>query len=160
MFLQWVTRFIKKNTNFYKKPTPSYYLGNFLIFLVIWHVTRQIKCSSRGYYMIKLIKITKQYITWAYTTDRYIRIIRISILQEGWRWHCYSHSAKLCLSAYKVTFEYSTLKAHISKTTNDRNQQISDSESRHLDGTTYLRLDSSCTNNIHGQRDAQKHCFN
>ncbi len=33
-------------------------------------------------------------------------------------------------------FDYLTLKAHISNTTNDRNKQISDSESRHLEGTT------------------------
>ncbi len=92
--------------------------------------------SSRGYYMIKLIKITKQYIIWAYTTDRHILIVGIWLLQEGWRWHCYSYPAKLCLSAYQATFDCSTLKAHISKTTNDRNKQISDSESRHLAGTT------------------------
>ncbi len=90
--------------------------------------------SFRGYYMTKLIKITKQYIIWVYTTDRNILIIGISLLQEGWRWHCYSHPAKLCLSAHKVTFDYSTLKAHISKTTNDRNKQIPDSENRQLDG--------------------------
>ncbi len=90
--------------------------------------------SSSGYYMIQLIKITQQYIIWAYTTDRHILIIGISLLQEGWRWHCHSHPTKLCLSAYQVTFDYSTLKAHISKTTNDRNKQISDSESRHLEG--------------------------
>ncbi len=91
--------------------------------------------SSSRYYMIKLIKITKQYMIWAYTTDRHILIIGISLLQEGWRWHCYSHSAKLCLSIHKVTFDYSTLKAHIWKTTNDRNKWISDSESRHFEGT-------------------------
>ncbi len=60
--------------------------------------------------------------------------------------------AKLCLSSYQGTFDYSTLKAHISKTTNDRNKQISDTESVKL-------KDSSCTNNIHAQREAQKHCF-
>ncbi len=114
--------------------------------------------SSMGYYMIKLIKITKQYIIWAYTIDRHILIIGISLLQEGWRWHCYSDPAKLCLSASDVTLDYSTLKAHILKTTNDRHKQILDSESRHLEGTTSLRKDSSCTNNIHEQRDAQKHC--
>ncbi len=92
--------------------------------------------SSRGYYMMKLIRITKQYIIWAYTTDRQILIIGISLLQEGWRWHCYSQPAKLCLNVYQVTFDYSTLKAHISETTNDRNKRISDSESRHIDGTT------------------------
>ncbi len=86
--------------------------------------------------MIKLIKITKQYIIWAYITDRHILINRISLLQDGWRWHCYSHPAKLCLSVYEVTFDYSTLKAHISKTTNDRKKRISDSEYRHLEGTT------------------------
>ncbi len=91
--------------------------------------------SSKGYYIIKLIKITKQYIIWVYTTDRHILIIGISLLQKWWRWHCYSHPAKLCLSVYQVTFDYSTLKAHISNTTNARNKQISDSESRHLEGT-------------------------
>ncbi len=35
--------------------------------------------------------------------------------------------------------------AHISKITNDRNKQISDSKSKHLEGTTQLRKDSSCT---------------
>ncbi len=114
---------------------------------------------SRGHYMIKLIKITIQYIIWAYATDRHILIIGISLLQEGWWWHCYSHPAKLCLSVYQVTFDYSTLKAHISKTTNDRNEWISDSESRHLEGSTKLKPDSRCTNNIHAQRDAQKHCL-
>ncbi len=79
--------------------------------------------NSRGYYMIKLI-------------TRHILIIRISLLQEGWKWHCYSHPDKLCLSVYQVTFDYSTLKAHISQTTNDRNKCISDSESKHLEGTT------------------------
>ncbi len=64
--------------------------------------------------MIKLIKITKQYAISAYTTHRHILIIGISLLQE-------------------VTFDYSTLKAHISKTTNDRNKQISDSETIHLE---------------------------
>ncbi len=90
--------------------------------------------SSGGYYMIKLIKITKKYIIWAYTTDRHILIIGISLLGDAWRWHCYRHPAKLCLSAYQVMFDYSTLKAHISKTTNDRNKYISDSESGHLEG--------------------------
>ncbi len=95
--------------------------------------------SSKGYYMIKLIKITKQYIIWVYTTDRHILIIGISLLQEGWRWHCYSHPARLYLSAYQVTFDYSTLKAHISKTTIDRNKQISDSESKHLGGIKEIK---------------------
>ncbi len=113
--------------------------------------------SSRGYYMVKLIKIPKQHIIWAYTTVRHILIIGISLLQEGWRWHCYSHPPKLCHSAYQITVDYSNLKVHISKTTNDRNKQISDSESRHLEGTT--QWDSSCANNIHVQRDAQKYCF-
>ncbi len=39
--------------------------------------------GSSGYYMIKLIKITKQYIISAYTTDEHILIIGISLLQEG-----------------------------------------------------------------------------
>ncbi len=110
--------------------------------------------SSRGYYMIQLIKITTKYILWAYTTYRPILIIGISLLQEGWRWHWYSHPAKLYISASQVTLDYSTLKAHISKTTNDRNKQISDSEWRHLAGPHVVRKDSSCTDNIHAQRDA------
>ncbi len=76
--------------------------------------------------MIKLIKIAKQYIIWAYTTDIHILFIGISLLQEIWRWHCYSHPTKLCLSPYQITFDYSSLKAHISKTTNDRNKWISE----------------------------------
>ncbi len=36
----------------------------------------------------------------------------------------------------KCIFGHSTLKAHISKTANDRNKRISDSESRLLEGTT------------------------
>ncbi len=56
-------------------------------------------------------------------------------------------------------FDYSTLKAHISKTTNDRNAQVSDYESMYLEGSTQLRKDSSCAINIHAQRDTQKHCF-
>ncbi len=103
--------------------------------------------SSRGHCMRKLIKITVQYL-WAYTTDRHILILEISLLQEGRRWHCHSHTAKLCLSVYQVTFDYSTLKVHISKTRNDRNKQISDSESRHLDDYIWLRGRSICTNNI------------
>ncbi len=39
--------------------------------------------SSRVDYMIKLIKITKQYIILAYKTDGHILIIGISLLQEG-----------------------------------------------------------------------------
>ncbi len=89
--------------------------------------------------MIKLIKITKQHIIWAYTTDRHILIIGISLLQDGWRWRCYSHPTKLSLSVYKVTFDYSTSKDYISETTNDKNKRISDSESRHLEGTTQLK---------------------
>ncbi len=81
--------------------------------------------------MIKLITITKQFIILAYTTNRYILIIGISLLQEGWRWHCHSYPAKLCLSASQVTFDYSNLKAHISTIANDRNKRISDSEFRH-----------------------------
>ncbi len=111
--------------------------------------------SCRGYYMITLIKITKQYIIWAYITNKHILIIKVSLYQEGWRWHWYSHPAKLCLSAFQVTFDFSTLKAYISKTTNVINKRISDSKSRHFQ----LRTNSSCTNNIHAQRDAQKHCF-
>ncbi len=63
------------------------------------------------------------------------------------------------LNAEQVTFDYSTLKARISKTTNDRNKRISDSESRHLGDHICLRGSDSYKNNIHVQRDAQKHCF-
>ncbi len=41
----------------------------------------------------------------------------------------------------------------------DRNKWISDSEFGHLVGFQFLRKGSKCTNNIHAQRDAQKHCF-
>ncbi len=47
-------------------------------------------------------------------------------------------SCQALLKRIPVTFDYSTLKAHISKTINDRNKWISDSESRHLDGTKQL----------------------
>ncbi len=36
----------------------------------------------------------------------------------------------------QVTFDYSTLEAHILKTKNDRNKQMSDSESRRLEVIT------------------------
>ncbi len=54
----------------------------------------------------------------------------------------------LYLSLSKCTpghFDYSNLEAHISKTTNERNKQISDSESRHLEDITVLKVDSICT---------------
>ncbi len=41
----------------------------------------------------------------------------------------------------------------MSQTTDDRNEWISYSEYRPLEGSTYLRQDSSCTSNIHAQRD-------
>ncbi len=74
---------------------------------------------------------------WAYTTDRHILIMGISdiIITRGVNMTNYSHPAKLCLSVYQVTFDYSNLKAYISKTTNDRNKWLSDYESRHLVGT-------------------------
>ncbi len=115
--------------------------------------------NSKDHCIIKLIKITIQYIIWAYITDRHILIIGISLLQEGWKWHCYSHPAKLCQGVYSVTFDNSILKAYISKTRNDRNKQISDSESRYLKDYIWLRGRSIDTNNIPVQRDAQKHCF-
>ncbi len=113
----------------------------------------------RHHYMIKLIKITRKYIKWAYTTDKHKLIFGISLLQEWWRWLCYSNSSYLCLNIYQVTFYYSTLEAYISKTKNDRNKWIPDSESWHLGGYTRLNKGPTCTNNIHAQRDAQKHCF-
>ncbi len=70
------------------------------------------------YYMLT---ITIQYIIWAYTTDRHILIIGILLLQELWRWHCYSHPVRFCLIVYQVTFDYSTLNVHILKTRNDTN---------------------------------------
>ncbi len=110
-------------------------------------------------YMIKLIKITRKYIKWAYTTDKHNLIFGIPLLQECWRWHCYSHSNYLWLNMHQATFDYSNLEAYISKTKNDRNKQISDSESWHLGGYSWLKTGSKCTNNIHAQRDVQKHCF-
>ncbi len=107
--------------------------------------------------MIKLIKITIIYIKWAYTTDKHNLIFVIPLLQEWWRWHCYSHPDYLYLNIHQVTFDYSSLEAHILKTKNDRNKRISDSESRHLED--YTRLRGRSTSNIYAQRDAQKHCF-
>ncbi len=60
---------------------------------------------------------------------------------------------------HQATFHYSTLEAYILKTRNDRNKQISDSESWHLGGYTGLMKGTNCTNNIYEQRDAQKHFF-
>ncbi len=60
---------------------------------------------------------------------------------------------------HQATFDYSTLKAYISKTENNRNKWISDSNSWHLKGYNVWRKGSKCTNNIHAQNDAQKHCF-
>ncbi len=97
-----------------------------------------------------------KYIKGAYTTDKHNLIIGIQFFQVGWRWHSYSHSNYVCLN---VTFDYSTLEAYFSKTKNDRNKQISDPESWHIEGFTRLRQRYNCTNNIHAQRDAQKHCF-
>ncbi len=108
---------------------------------------------------LKLIKITITYIKWAYTTDKLNHINWIPLLQEWWRWHWYSHHDYLCLNIHQVTFDYSTLEAHISTTVNDRNKQISDSESRHLEDYILLWGRSICTNNMHVQRDAEKHCF-
>ncbi len=59
----------------------------------------------------------------------------------------------------QVTFDYSNLKAHISKTTNNRNKLISDSESKLLGDYICLRKSAIYKNNIHVQRDAEKHCF-
>ncbi len=114
---------------------------------------------SRHHYMIKLIQITRKYIKWAYTTDKHNLIFGIPWLQEWWRWHCYSHLNYLCLNMHQATFDYSTLEAYILKTKNDRKKWISDSESWHLGCYTWLKTISNCTNNIHVQRDSQKHCF-
>ncbi len=43
----------------------------------------------------------------------------------------YSHPDKLCLNVYHVTFDYSNLDAHTSKTKNDKNKQISYFESNY-----------------------------
>ncbi len=40
-----------------------------------------------------------------------------------------------------------------------RNKQISDSESWHPEGYTWLRKEFKCSNNIHAQRNVQKHCL-
>ncbi len=109
--------------------------------------------------MIKLVKITIKYITWAHTTAKHNLIFGIPLLQEWWRWHCYSIPDYPCLNIHQVTFDYSILEAYISQTKNDRNYQISDSESRHPVEYIWLRIRSICTSNIHVQRDAQKHCF-
>ncbi len=109
--------------------------------------------------MIKLIKITIQDIKGLFTTEKHNLIIGIPLLQEWLRWHCYSHPNYLCLNLHQVTFDYSTLEAYISKTKNDRNKQISDTESWHLERNIWLRTESKCTNNIHAQRDVQKRCF-
>ncbi len=45
------------------------------------------------------------------------------------------------------------------ETKKDRNKQILDSDSRHLDDCIWLRRDSIYTSNIHVQSHAQKHCF-
>ncbi len=113
----------------------------------------------RHHYMIKLIKITIKYIRWAYTTDKHNLIIGIPLLQEWWRWHCYSHTNYFCLNIHQVTFDYSNLEAYISKTKNHRNKQFSNFASWHIEGYTWLRRESNFTNNIHVQRDVQKHCF-
>ncbi len=109
--------------------------------------------------MIKLIKITRKYIKWAYTTEKHNLIFGIPLLQEWWRWHCYLHLNYICLNIHQATFDYSNLEANISKTKNDRNKRISDSESWHLGGNIWVKRGSHCTKNIHAQRDVQKHCF-
>ncbi len=109
----------------------------------------------RHHYMIKLIKITIKYIKWAYTSDKYNLIFGILLLQEWWIWHCYSHPNYLWLNK-PGHFDYLTLEAYISKTKNDRNKQISDSENWHDVG---YKKGSHFTNNIHVQKDAKKHYF-
>ncbi len=80
------------------------------------------------HYMIKLINITIKYVNGAYTTDKHSLIIEIPLLQEWWRWHCYSHPNYLCQNVHQVTFDYSNLEAYILHVKNDRNKWISDSE--------------------------------
>ncbi len=103
--------------------------------------------------MIKIIKIAIKYIKGAYTTVKHNLIIGIPLLQYWWRWHCYSHPNYPCLNVHQATFNYSNWEAYISKTKNDGNKQISDSESWHIEHYTSVRKGSNCTNNIHAQRD-------
>ncbi len=86
-------------------------------------------------------------------------MIGIPLLQEWWRWHCYSHPDYLSLHIHHVTFYLSTLEAHISNTRHDRNKWISDAESRRLEDYILLSGSSTCTCNTHAQGDAWKHCF-
>ncbi len=92
----------------------------------------------------------------AYTIDRHNLNIGIPLLQEWWRWHYYSQPDKPGLNIHQVTFYYLTLEAHISKTINDRNKRISDSESGHLEDYIWLWGRAICKRNIHAHRDAQK----
>ncbi len=134
----------------YKKPFHHDSWGNFLIFPRTW------LCNTFIGIIIKLIKITIKYKKGSYTTDKHNLIIGIPLLQKWWRWHCYSHTDYICLNVHQVTFYYSALEAYISKTKKDRNKLISDSESWPF---SWLRKGSHCTNTMHAQRDAQKHCF-
>ncbi len=111
------------------------------------------------HYMIKLIIITIKYVKGAYTTDKHNLITGLPLLQEWWQWHCYSHPNYLCLNIHQPTFDYSNLEAYILKAKNDWNKRISDSESRYHGGYTILKKRSNCTNDLHVQRDIQKHCF-
>ncbi len=54
--------------------------------------------------MIKLIKITRRYIKWAYTTNKQNLIFGIPLLQEWWIWHCYSHPNYLCQTYTRPLF--------------------------------------------------------
>ncbi len=113
----------KNYTKLYKKPPLCDSWGNFLIFLRTWpHNT----FTYRHHYII------------AYTSDKHYRINGIPLLLEWWKWHCYSHPNYLCLNIHQITFYYSTLKAHISTNKNDRNKQISDIQSRHLEDYIWL----------------------
>ncbi len=112
----------------------------------------------RHQYMIKLIKITIKYkrsiYNWQtqpnYWNNIFTGRVKMTLL--------YWHPNYLCLNVHQLTFDYSTLEAYSSKQ-NERNKQISDSESWHLEGFTRLRQGYSWTNNIHVQRDVQKHSF-
>ncbi len=78
--------------------------------------------SCRDHYIIKLTKITIKYRKWAYTTDRHNLIIGISLLQEGWRWHCYSHPDKLCLNVFHWQWQTFQGQAHSTKVKNAYNK--------------------------------------
>ncbi len=131
----------------------------------MWHF--QVEYGSRGEKLLhwfkfcihNLTRVLFQLESVTYTTDKHKLVFAISLLQEGWWWYCYSHTDANFLNVLQVTFDYSTLEANTSQTKNDRNEYISDFESRYLTEFITLRRDSTCTSNIHVQSDVQKHYF-